>query len=86
MKYTIDDQGLDWFKAELERRLGWQLAPAREVHFEHNGDRYGWVEGDDGNWHYTLFIENGRIRDWDGLPADERPARDRQGPRAASSS
>ncbi|MDW5375791.1 NADPH-dependent assimilatory sulfite reductase hemoprotein subunit [Halomonas sp. HP20-15] len=68
MKYTLDDHGLEWFKAELERRLGWPLAPAREVHFEHNGDRYGWVEGDDGNWHYTLFIENGRIRDWQDYP------------------
>ncbi len=68
MKYTIDDHGIDWFKAELERRLGWQLAPAREVHFEHNGDRYGWVEGDDDRWHYTLFIENGRIRDWEEYP------------------
>lgn len=63
-KYTLDKHGLDWFKSELEERLGWSLEPAREVHFEQNGDRYGWIEGDDGSWHYTLFIENGRIRDW----------------------
>ncbi|HYW04636.1 MAG TPA: assimilatory sulfite reductase (NADPH) hemoprotein subunit [Gammaproteobacteria bacterium] len=63
MKYTIDDRGLDWFRAELERRLGWSLEPARDYAFEHNGDRYGWVEGEDGRWHCTLFIENGRVRD-----------------------
>ncbi|MBZ9567048.1 NADPH-dependent assimilatory sulfite reductase hemoprotein subunit [Modicisalibacter tunisiensis] len=68
MKYTIDDRGVDWFREELERRLGWSLEPAREVQFAHNGDRYGWVEGDDGRWHYTLFIENGRIRDWEDYP------------------
>ncbi|MEX2516268.1 MAG: assimilatory sulfite reductase (NADPH) hemoprotein subunit [Gammaproteobacteria bacterium] len=68
MKYTIDDRGLDWFKRELEQRLGRSLEPARDYRFEHNGDRYGWFEGDDGNWHYTLFIENGRIQDRDNHP------------------
>ncbi|MEX2523769.1 MAG: NADPH-dependent assimilatory sulfite reductase hemoprotein subunit [Gammaproteobacteria bacterium] len=63
MKYTIDDRGVDWFKSKLEARLGWSLQPAREFRFEHNGDRYGWLQGDNGFWHYTLFIENGRIRD-----------------------
>jgi len=68
LKYTLEDQGVDWFRAEVERRLGWQLAPARAYRFEHNGDRYGWVQGSDGRWHYTLFIENGRVRDWDDYP------------------
>ena len=65
MKYTIDDRGIDWFRGELEQRLGRTLETAREYRFEHNGDRYGWVRGDDGSWHYTLFIENGRVRDRD---------------------
>ncbi|QEA38156.1 NADPH-dependent assimilatory sulfite reductase hemoprotein subunit [Pistricoccus aurantiacus] len=68
LKYTLDTHGLDWFKGEVEERLGWSLGEAREVAFEHNGDRYGWLEGDDGHWHYTLFIENGRIRDWPDYP------------------
>jgi len=63
LKYTIDDHGLDWFRGEVERRLGWPLAEPRPFEFESNGDRYGWVEGDDGHWHLTLFVENGRIRD-----------------------
>jgi sulfite reductase (NADPH) hemoprotein beta-component len=62
-KYTVEDRGADWIRAETERRLGWELEPARDYHFDHNGDRYGWVQGDDGRWHYTLFIENGRVRD-----------------------
>lgn len=67
-KYTIDDRGLAWFVEELHNRLGWELEPAREFHFEHNGDRYGWVKGSNGRWHYTLFIQNGRVKDFEGYP------------------
>jgi sulfite reductase (NADPH) hemoprotein beta-component len=63
LKYTLDHRGLDVFKAELESRLGYALSPAREYRFEHNGDRYGWVEGHDGHWHLTLHIESGRLAD-----------------------
>ena len=63
LKYTIDERGLDWFKAEVERRMDHPLAPERPFAFESNGDRYGWVKGVGDTWHYTLFIENGRIRD-----------------------
>ncbi|REJ15392.1 MAG: sulfite reductase [Paenibacillaceae bacterium] len=64
-KYTIDDRGLDWLIGELHKRLGWELEPARPYHFEHNGDRYGWVKGVGGRWHFTLFIQNGRVKDDD---------------------
>ena len=63
LKYTIDDRGVDWFKAELENRLGFALAPARPFAFERNTDAFGWHEGPDGRWHYTLFVENGRVAD-----------------------
>lgn len=66
-KYTIDARGLDWIKNELNERLGWDLEEAQPYHFEHNGDRYGWVKGD-GRWHLTLFIQNGRIKDFEGYP------------------
>jgi len=65
LKYTIDDRGLDWLTGELERQLGWKLEEARPYTFEHNGDRFGWVRGTNGKWHYTLFVENGRIKDTD---------------------
>jgi sulfite reductase (NADPH) hemoprotein beta-component len=66
LKYTIDDRGLDWFKAEVEKRLGFAFAPARPFRFDHNGDRFGWTQGEDGNWHLTLHIESGRVGDHDG--------------------
>jgi sulfite reductase (NADPH) hemoprotein beta-component len=62
-KYTIDDRGVDWFRAELEGRLGFALAPARPFTFDHNTDAFGWQAGQDGQSHYTLFVENGRIAD-----------------------
>ncbi|MBM7566408.1 assimilatory sulfite reductase (NADPH) hemoprotein subunit [Paenibacillus sacheonensis] len=62
-KYTIDDRGLEWFIDELQQRLGWKLQEARAYRFDHNGDRYGWVKGSNNNWHYTLFIQNGRVKD-----------------------
>lgn len=68
LKYTIADHGLDWFRSEVEKRLGYKLEKARPYKFEHTGDRYGWVEGTDGKWHLTLFIQNGRVRDTPGSP------------------
>ena len=64
LKYTIETHGLDWFRSEVEARLGYTLGPAHVPLFTGRGDRYGWVEGDDGAWHVTVFIESGRIKDW----------------------
>ncbi|RBW67458.1 assimilatory sulfite reductase (NADPH) hemoprotein subunit [Bacillus taeanensis] len=64
-KYTVDRLGLDTVKAELESRLGWSLEEEKTYHFDHNGDRYGWIEGVQGTWHFTLFVEGGRIKDYD---------------------
>jgi sulfite reductase (NADPH) hemoprotein beta-component len=67
-KYTIDDRGIEWFKFELNKRLGWNMEAPRPYLFEHSGDRYGWVEGMNDTWHHTLFIQNGRILDTDDYP------------------
>lgn len=61
-KYTIDDKGLAWFRSELENRIGFALSDARPYTFESNGDAYGWTQGSNRLWHYTMFVENGRIR------------------------
>jgi sulfite reductase (NADPH) hemoprotein beta-component len=66
LKYTIERIGLDAFVAAVEARLGFKLAKARKYAFTGNGDRLGWVEGDDGTHHYGLFVENGRIHDVPG--------------------
>ena len=61
LKYTIERMGVAAFRAEVERRLGYALSDARPFSFTGNGDRLGWAQGDNGAWHYTLFVENGRV-------------------------
>lgn len=65
LKYTIDGLTVEGFKEVLADYLGWSLQPAQPFSFEHNGDRYGWIQTDDGNWHLTLYIHSGRIKDTD---------------------
>ena len=67
-KYTVADRGVEWFKAELFKRLGYALPPPREFKFTTQGDRFGWLRGHDGRWHLTLRIESGRVVDAPGKP------------------
>jgi sulfite reductase (NADPH) hemoprotein beta-component len=67
-KYTVADRGVDWFKAELFKRLGYELPPPRAYQFTTQGDRFGWLRGHDGRWHLTLRIESGRVVDRPGAP------------------
>ncbi|KIC93936.1 assimilatory sulfite reductase (NADPH) hemoprotein subunit [Flavihumibacter solisilvae] len=62
-KYTIDRVGLDFVKEELHRRLGYELEPAKPFVFTTNGDSYGWIQGVNGRWYNTLYIEGGRVKD-----------------------
>lgn len=68
LKYTIDTNGLEWFKYELNNRLGYELSPARKFKFIRNGDRYGWKQGPNGKWSLNLFVEGGRVKDTETLP------------------
>jgi sulfite reductase (NADPH) hemoprotein beta-component len=63
LKYTIEDRGLDAFRAEVERRARAKLDAAKPFVFNSSGDRYDWTQGEDGRGHLTLFIGNGRVRD-----------------------
>lgn len=69
LKYTIEDRGLDKFRAEVEKRLGFKLGKAKPFEFKGTGDALGWRQSADTKkgaeklWHLTLFIENGRIKD-----------------------
>ncbi len=68
LKYTIEDRSVEWFLGELNRYLGYDLEPVRPYVFETNGDRFGWVEDENGNFHYTLFVEGGRVLDTEAYP------------------
>ncbi len=66
LKYVLAERGVEWFRKEMERRMGFPLAPPRPFQFTAQGDRLGWRRQSDGNYCLGLFVENGRIRDAGG--------------------
>lgn len=66
-KYTVDEKGVDWIRAAIEDRLGFALEKAHPYTFITNGDTLGWQRGEDGREHYTLRIENGRVKNFESL-------------------
>ncbi len=63
LKYTVDTLGAEWFKEQIEARAGVTLHPVKAWYFERNGDQYGWIQGENGNWHLGLRINSGRLID-----------------------
>lgn len=67
LKYLVEEWGVPRFKAEMERRLGYELAPARPLPGLDVDDHLGWHPQGDGRWFLGVCVENGRIRDSDGM-------------------
>ncbi|MEQ1587740.1 MAG: NADPH-dependent assimilatory sulfite reductase hemoprotein subunit [Cyclobacteriaceae bacterium] len=63
LKYTVDKLGVEGFKNELEKRIGFKLADAKPFSFTQRKDDFGWSQSNDGLWHYTAFVECGRVTD-----------------------
>jgi sulfite reductase (NADPH) hemoprotein beta-component len=63
LKYTVDKYGTDWYRTELEKRTGFALQPPRAFIFTERKDHFGWEQSRSGDWHYTVFAENGRVLD-----------------------
>lgn len=67
LKYTVDRMGVDHFKTEVEKRCGFSLEEAKPFTFTNRGDYYGWHQGENGLWYYTVYVENGRVLDDDAI-------------------
>lgn len=67
LKYTIDSHGIDWFKNELHKYLGYELQESKPFAFTRNGDRLGWKKGVDSKWSLSLFVEGGRVVNRNGF-------------------
>jgi sulfite reductase (NADPH) hemoprotein beta-component len=63
IKYTLDKMGVDKFKAEVEKRMGFKFQESKPYIFNKREDYYDWEKDVNGNWYYTLFVENGRVLD-----------------------
>jgi sulfite reductase beta subunit-like hemoprotein len=64
MKYVVEGWGVERFKKELERRLGYRLLPPEPIELRHTESHLGWHEQDTpGLWYVGIFVENGRLKD-----------------------
>lgn len=63
LKYVIEDRGIAWYRAEVERRLGYALQDPSEIVFHDVKDHLGWEEQLNGKWSLGLNVNNGRISD-----------------------
>ena len=66
IKYVLQEKGVEWFRAELGKRLGAPLPAAKPFLFRGQGDAFGWFKQLDGNWFLGLFVETGRVKDAEG--------------------
>jgi sulfite reductase (NADPH) hemoprotein beta-component len=66
LKYVVEERGVDWTRAEVEKRAGFKLEAARSFKFTSTGDFYGWHKAVDGKWFLTIFVETGRVKDAEG--------------------
>ena len=67
LKYTIDDHGLDWFRAAVEAQAGFTLDAWRPLPAWTIPSYRGWTAQGDGRWFLVLDILSGRISDVDGV-------------------
>src|SRR5690606_33320430 len=63
LKYLVDEKGLDWFKGELEARLGHDVEGPRPMPRFRVVDHMGWHAQGDGKFYLGLPVANGRIKD-----------------------
>jgi sulfite reductase (NADPH) hemoprotein beta-component len=64
----MDRMGVEAFKQEVEKRVGFPLQPAKPFKFKDRSDDFGWKQNHKGYWYFTAFIENGRVLDDINLP------------------
>ena len=63
LKYVIAEQGLDWFREQVNQRAGITLEDPRPFEFDRQGDLFGWHEQTDGNLFFGLHVLSGRVKD-----------------------
>jgi sulfite reductase (ferredoxin) len=66
LKYVLAERGVEWFRGELESRLGKAVAPAKELVWTRHSDYLGWhPQEQDGRpverWFYGLRVVSGRV-------------------------
>ena len=63
LKYILADYGVEWFRDELQRRVGFPLRELRPVPAFEAPDHLGWNDAGDGTLYLGIPVENGRVVD-----------------------
>jgi sulfite reductase (NADPH) hemoprotein beta-component len=66
LKYVVEERGVEWMTAEINRRTNNALSGVRRYEFTSSADAYGWHRAVDGSLFLTLFVQTGRIKDVEG--------------------
>ena len=67
LKYLIDEKGIEWFGQEVQDRLPFNLQPAKEVRWDTVSDLLGWHQQGNGKLFCGIWIQEGRIKDGEGV-------------------
>jgi sulfite reductase (ferredoxin) len=67
LKYLIDEKGIEWFRQEVQARLPFSLQAPKEVRWDTVSDMLGWHEQGDGKFFCGIWVQEGRIKDGEGV-------------------
>ena len=67
LKYLIDEQGIEWFRQEVQARLPFTLQGPKEIRWDTVSDILGWHQQGDGKLFCGIWIQEGRIQDAEGV-------------------
>jgi sulfite reductase beta subunit-like hemoprotein len=69
LKYLIDEKGIEWFRQEVQARLAFSLQAPKEVRWDTVSDMLGWHQQGDGKLFCGIWVQEGRIKDGEGVNA-----------------
>ena len=67
LKYLIDEKGIEWFRQEVQARLPFSLQAPKEVRWDTVSDLLGWHQQGDGKLFCGIWVQEGRIKDGEGV-------------------
>ena len=67
LKYLIDEKGIEWFREEVQARLPFALQAPKQVRWDTVSDLLGWHRQGDGKLFCGIWIQEGRIKDAEGV-------------------
>ncbi|HEU0016108.1 MAG TPA: NADPH-dependent assimilatory sulfite reductase hemoprotein subunit [Longimicrobium sp.] len=63
LKYLIHEQGVAWFREQVEAYLGRAVRDPYPIEVNDIHDHLGWHRQADGRWFYGVWVQNGRVHD-----------------------